>query len=111
MSRRLLWINLTLLLIVVFLAFKDYGDWAQPGSKTKETALSKPKPQAAGLGVALLVKKEEPPPPTRYKTISEKNVFNPDRKEFPPPPLRRFRRKRCRRRSLLSGRTLPFSVW
>jgi hypothetical protein len=86
MSRRLLWINLALLLIVVFLAFKDYGDWAQPGSKTRETAVSKPKPQAAGSGVALLLKKEEPPPPTRYKTISEKNVFNPDRKEFPPPP-------------------------
>ena len=79
------------LLIIVFLAFKNYDTWtspleALPGKAPSKKLLPKPeKSQAAGVqtGGALKDPKQSI---AAYIFITEKNPFSPDRKEYPLPP-------------------------
>ncbi len=82
MSRKFIAINILLTVIVVFLAMEVYQDWMNP--KPRGTGGSTPKPKAtASVVAASLGGKKETPNPAAFKPISDKNVFSPDRKEFP----------------------------
>jgi len=84
MAKKFYWINLFLILIVVYMAIKSYEEWTNPRPRGKETTDAKQK-AAASSPSGPIAKKGETPPPAHYKVISEKNLFSLDRKEFPPP--------------------------
>jgi len=84
MGKKFYWINLALILIVVYLAVKNYEEWTSPMPRPKETAEVKAKPTSPS-SLLTAAKKGETPPPDNYKVISEKNLFSIERKEFPPP--------------------------
>jgi hypothetical protein len=82
MSRTLYLINFVLVVLVIFLASKDYEEWTQTKVGGAEGIVSKAK---AGAAPAPAPSNNEVLDPKRYKSISEKNLFSPDRKEFPVP--------------------------
>ncbi len=82
MSRRFWLINLLLMFILVLLSVKVYEVWTRPTTRGLEPVASKPKPVASSLPVSVGGKKETAPA-KGFQSISEKNLFSPDRKEFP----------------------------
>lgn len=84
MGKKFYWINLALVLIVIYLASKNYEEWTNPTPRLKETVEVKAKTPSPSSSLSA-VKKVEVPPPETYKVISEKNLFSMERKEFPPP--------------------------
>ena len=82
MSRTLYLINFILIVLVIFLATKDYEEWTQAKPRGAEGIVSKAKASAATAPAATPAKNEAIDL-KRYKSISEKNLFSPDRKEFP----------------------------
>lgn len=84
MGKKFYWINLALILIVIYLAVKNYEEWTGPMPRPKGTSEVKAKP-ASPSSLLTAAKKGEAPPPDKYKVISEKNLFSIERKEFPPP--------------------------
>lgn len=84
MSRTLYLINFILIVLVIFLAAKDYEEWTQAKPRGAEGIVSKAK-AGAGAVPALTLAKKEAVDLKNYKSISEKNLFSPDRKEFPIP--------------------------
>ena len=83
-SRTLYLINFILIVLVIFLAAKDYEEWTQAKPRGAEGIVSKAK-AGAGAVPALTLAKKEAVDLKNYKSISEKNLFSPDRKEFPIP--------------------------
>jgi hypothetical protein len=57
-----------------------------PAPVGKESALSRQRTTAASF-LASAAGKKEVPAPAQFRTISDKNIFSPDRKEFPIPLL------------------------
>ena len=84
MSRTLYLINFILIVLVIFLAAKDYEEWTQAKPRGAEGIVSKAKAGAGAVPAPTLAKKEAVDL-KNYKSISEKNLFSPDRKEFPIP--------------------------
>ena len=82
MSRRFWLINLLLIFILVLLSVKVYGVWTRPNTRGVEAVASKPKPVPASSFVSVGGKKETAPA-KGFQSISEKNLFSPERKEFP----------------------------
>ncbi len=82
MSRKFIAINILLTVIVVFLAMEVYQDWQNPKPRGTGGGTSKPK-TTVSVATASLGGKKETPNPAAFKPISDKNVFSPDRKEFP----------------------------
>jgi len=82
MSRKFAVINVLLIVIVVFLAMEVYQGWMNPKPRGTGGSASKPRATASAATASLGGKKETPSPAT-FKPISDKNVFSPDRKEFP----------------------------
>jgi hypothetical protein len=69
--------------IVLVLGFENYEIWSQSaGTVIKREVPKKPEAKAEPI-LASTGPREIPPPREEYKMISEKNIFNPDRKEFP----------------------------
>jgi type II secretory pathway component PulC len=86
MTKKFFLINVLLILIVVFLAVENYDKWTKPASVGKESASSRQRTTAASfLGSA--AGKREVPALAQFRLISDKNIFSPDRKEFPIPLL------------------------
>jgi hypothetical protein len=84
MSRTLYLINFVLIVFVIFLAAKNYEEWTRTGPGGTEGTVSKAKSGAVAAGSSTLAK-GEPVDRKNYKSVSEKNPFSPDRKEFPIP--------------------------
>ena len=84
MGKKFYLINMLLLLIVVLLAVENYGEWTKPEPVAKEGASSRQRTAAASLPASVAEKKEAPAP-AQFRLISDKNIFSPDRKEFPIP--------------------------
>jgi hypothetical protein len=84
MAKKFYWINFFLILIVIYLAIKNYDEWTNPRPRGKEAVDAKQKPSLSPAP-ASAPRKGEMPPPSHYKVISEKNLFSIERKEFPPP--------------------------
>lgn len=83
MNKKFFIINLALAVIVVLLAMRVYEEWVNPQpSGTSSLASSKPKTAPLQTAASAPLKKEGVPP-NQFKTISEKNLFSPERKEFP----------------------------
>ncbi len=75
-------LTIPLLCIVILLAYKNYEIWSQPpqrAPKKIEAKRGEAKPEASpGSGGAAARAPQEP-----LQTIAERNIFAPDRKEFP----------------------------
>ena len=84
MPKRFYWINFLLILIVFFLSVKNYEEWTDSKPKGKEVAVSKQKAMTSPSS-APTAEKKAVPSPAGFKLISEKNLFSPERKEFPIP--------------------------
>jgi hypothetical protein len=84
MSRTLYFINFVLIVLVIFLAAKDYEEWTRTDAGGMEGTVSKAKTGAVAP-ISPSLAKSEPVDRKNYKSISEKNPFSPDRKEFPIP--------------------------
>jgi len=82
MSRTLILINLLLILIVSFLAAKGYEEWTNVNPAAVERIASKPKTVVSPASSSAAGQAESPTAAS-FKSISEKNIFTPDRKEFP----------------------------
>jgi len=82
MSRRFWLINLLLIFILILLSVKVYEVWTRPSTRGLEPVASKSKPAASSPSLSVGVKKE-PAPAKGFQSISEKNLFSPERKEFP----------------------------
>ena len=86
MTKKYYLINLLLILIIVFLIDKNYREWTRPLPPVKETAGSKQKTMLAVSSSP--AGKKEMPDPAVFRSISDKNIFSPDRKEFPVAPVK-----------------------
>ena len=83
MAKKYYLINMILILIIVFLVNENYRERTSPPPAEKEPAGSKQKPQ---VPVSYPPgDKEEKPNPAVFRSVSDKNIFSPDRKEFPIP--------------------------
>ena len=82
MSKKFLLINFLLILIAVFLAVRSYDVWMSPMPERKEPGGTRQRAPASASTVSS-AQKMEMPVPAAFKNISEKNIFSPDRKEFP----------------------------
>ena len=82
MSRRFWLLNLLLMFILVLLFVKVYEVWTRPKMRPLEPIASKPKPVASSPSLSVGGKKEAAPA-KGFQTISEKNLFSPERKECP----------------------------
>jgi hypothetical protein len=82
MSRRFWLINLLLIFILVLLSVKGYDVWTRPNTRELEAVASKSKPIASSPPGSVAGKKEAAPA-KGFQSIAEKNLFSPDRKEFP----------------------------
>ena len=86
MPKKFYLINFFLILIVVFLAVENYGEWTKSAPDGKDATSSKQRATASPL-LASAGGKKEIPAPAQFRLISDKNIFSPDRKEFPIPLL------------------------
>jgi hypothetical protein len=84
MSRTLYLINFILIVLVIFLAAKDYEEWTQTERGGTEGIVSKAKTGTVAAPAPTLAKGEAIDR-KNFKSVSEKNPFSPDRKEFPIP--------------------------
>lgn len=82
MSKTLILINLLLILIVSFLAAKGYEEWTNVKPTDMEGIAPKQKTVVSPASFPT-VGQSEISTAASFKSISEKNVFSPDRKEFP----------------------------
>ncbi len=82
MSRRFWLINLLLVFILALLSTKVYEVWTRPSTGGLEPIASKPKPAPSSPQLSVSGKKETAPA-KGFQSISEKNLFSPERKEFP----------------------------
>jgi hypothetical protein len=82
MSRRYWLINLLLGFIVVLLSIRVYDVWTRTSTGGVEAAATKPKPLTSSPPASMVGKKEAAPA-KGFQSISEKNLFSPERKEFP----------------------------
>jgi len=82
MSRRFWLINLLLIFILVLLSVKVYEVWTRPNTRGLEAVASKAKPVTSSPFVSVGGKKETASA-KGFQSISEKNLFSPERKEFP----------------------------
>ncbi len=73
--------SLLLLVAVVLLALKNYGVWTQPMETLQEEGRTK-KGETRVEGASVLGRQKETTSIASYISISEKNIFNPDRREF-----------------------------
>ena len=82
MSGRYLILSLLLVLIILLLFLKNYEIWTYPveWASEKETMKKLDKRPESPL---MMVVQRNPTPIQSYISISEKNIFSPERKEFP----------------------------
>jgi hypothetical protein len=73
--------SLLLLVAVVLLALKNYGVWTQPMEPLQEEGRAK-KGETRVEGASVPGRQKETTSIASYISISEKNIFNPDRREF-----------------------------
>lgn len=78
-------INFLLVLIIVFLVMENYKQWTKPAPVAKENVLVKQKTAALPSASPSAAAKKEVPAPASFKSVSDRNMFSPDRKEFPIP--------------------------
>lgn len=78
-------LNFFLILIIAFLVMENYREWTKPSPAAKENILSKQKTAPLPVVPASDTAKKEMPAPASFKSVSDKNIFSPDRKEFPIP--------------------------
>ena len=77
MTKKYYLINLFLILLIVFLMEKNYREWTSPLSARQETARLK---QKTKLPVSSSTAgKKEMPASAVFQSISNKNIFSPDR--------------------------------
>lgn len=98
-------LNLFALLIVLFLALENYEVWTHPikASPEKETA---GKSGAKIDNPALSGSQKEPASLQSYIAIAEKNIFSPERKDFPVQPSSELKKAAARPEIILYGVTL-----
>jgi hypothetical protein len=82
MSSRYGVLSVLLLFVVLLLAYKNYETWSQPFERetTKEAAR---KPEGKSESSLAIDGRKRVSPDDSILVISQKNIFNPDRKEFP----------------------------
>jgi hypothetical protein len=73
--------SLLLLVAVVLLALKNYGVWTQPMETLQEEGRTK-KGETRVEGASVPGRQKETTSSASYISISEKNIFHPDRREF-----------------------------
>ena len=73
--------SLLLLVAVVLLALKNYGVWTQPMETLQEEKKTK-KGETRVEGASIPGRQKQTTSIASYISISEKNIFNPDRREF-----------------------------
>jgi hypothetical protein len=73
--------SLLLLIAVVLLALKNYGVWTQPMETLQEEKKAK-KGETRVEGASVPGRQKETSSIASYISISEKNIFSPDRREF-----------------------------
>jgi hypothetical protein len=81
MTKKFFLINFVLSLVIIFLAERNYREWTSPLPAVKEIADSRQK-TIAPVSPSPEWKKEVPNT-TIVRLLSDKNIFSPDRKEFP----------------------------
>jgi hypothetical protein len=82
MSGKYFLLSLLLVLIILLLFLKNYEIWTYPVEWTSEKETVK-KSDMRPESPLMMVGQRNPTPIQSYISISEKNIFNPERKEFP----------------------------
>jgi hypothetical protein len=95
------------LCVVLLLILKNYETWTRPIAWESENVGKKPqsKPEDRPKGLPSLEAPKNPLPAKSYISISEKNLFSPERKDFPT-PLGNGKRQLVRPQILLYGVTI-----
>ena len=81
MSLRYGILNLLVFVIIILLASKTYKVWINPVEMTPEKEVIKKTLEIKSPPIPGI--KKESPNPSPHIAISEKNIFSPDRREFP----------------------------
>jgi hypothetical protein len=82
MSRRYFILSLLLVLIIALLFLENYEIWTHPVEWASEKETMK-KLEKRPESPPMMVGQRNPTPVQSYISISEKNIFSPERKEFP----------------------------
>ena len=78
-------LNFILLPVVLSTAFMNYETWSHSNGSGKDAAQRPEARLEKQSKTAALAVKEAPEPIQAFRIIAEKNIFNPERKDFPPP--------------------------
>jgi hypothetical protein len=73
---------LFLLFVIILLAIKSYEAWVQPLELIPNKGTAK-RSEAKAESVPVRAVAKEPTPVVPFSSIAEKNIFNPERKDFP----------------------------
>lgn len=82
MSSRYGVLCILLFFVVLLLAYKNYETWSQPLERAGKKEAAK-KPQLKGEPSPAMERPKQPSSGESVLLIAQKNIFNPDRKEFP----------------------------
>jgi len=108
MSSKYGFLSFLVLGVVLLLIFKNYEIWTQPVEWVPEESMEK-RPQSKPEGRPEVPSKmgiqKNPAPNASYISVAEKNVFSPERKDFPT-PLGNGRRQHVRPQIVLYGVTI-----
>ena len=80
-------LNFILLAVVLSTAFMNYETWSHSNGSGKDLAQRPDVKLENKDKTEALAVKEKPESLQSFRMIAEKNIFNPERKEFPPPAL------------------------
>ncbi len=83
MPYRYIILNLLLLVVVFMVAIKNYDTWSHPIELVSENRETVKKPAIKTEAPPLLGIAKEPASPQSFTLIAEKNIFSPERKDFP----------------------------
>ncbi|MEI9479173.1 MAG: hypothetical protein WCO26_21730 [Deltaproteobacteria bacterium] len=78
-------LNILLCFLVLFLAFENYETWNHSILPSPDTGIAPEKSETKNGNPSLMATTEEPASIKPYNVIPAKNVFSPERKDFPVP--------------------------
>jgi hypothetical protein len=87
MSYKYFVVNTLLCFVVLLLAFKNYQAWNHSIESSAYTGIMSKKSETKNENPPMMASTKEPMSIQSYKLVPEKNIFNPERKEFPTPPV------------------------
>ena len=84
-SKKYLLLNILLCLVILVFAIESYEIWREPAELLTDTGMARWKSEITDENPSTGASTKEPMSAQSYNLIAEKNIFSPERKDFPIP--------------------------